>query len=82
MRRTRPTTNPWEPELLRLGRRKFLRGAAAAGGALALGGFGSLESAVALTQQGLDSPFLRFVWSRRERSIASSSTLDVIQLSA
>jgi phospholipase C len=37
--------NPWERELLRLGRRKFLRGAAATGGVLALGGFGSLEPA-------------------------------------
>ena len=34
---------------MRLGRRKFLRGAAAAGGALALGGFGPLESAMAQT---------------------------------
>ncbi|HWJ56720.1 MAG TPA: alkaline phosphatase family protein [Vicinamibacterales bacterium] len=49
MPRPRSTTNPWEPELMRLGRRKFLRGAAAAGGALALGGFGPLESAIAQT---------------------------------
>jgi hypothetical protein len=33
-------TNPWEAELLRLGRRTFLRRAATTGSVLALGGFG------------------------------------------
>ena len=45
MPRTRSTTNPWEPELLRLGRR-LLRGAVATGTELAIGGLDSIESAI------------------------------------
>ena len=45
MPRPRPTTNPWEPELLRLGRR-VLRGAVATGTELAIGGLDSIESAI------------------------------------
>ena len=53
MPRTRSTTNPWEPELLRLGRR-VLRGAVATGTELAIGGLDSLESAItqAVTPSG------------------------------
>ena len=45
MPRTRSTTNPWEPELLRRGRR-LLRGAVATGTELAIGGLDSIESAI------------------------------------
>ena len=45
MPRTRSTTNPWEPELLRLGRR-LLRGAVQTGTEVAIGGLGSIESAL------------------------------------
>jgi hypothetical protein len=45
MPRTRKPSNPWEPELLRVGRR-LLRNAAETGSAIALGGFESLESAI------------------------------------
>jgi hypothetical protein len=45
MPRTRPTANPWKPELLRLGRR-MLRGAVATGTELAIGGLDSIESAI------------------------------------
>ena len=45
MPRTRSTTNPWEPELLRLGRR-LLRGAVATGTEIAVGGLDSIESAI------------------------------------
>ena len=45
MQRTRSTTNPWEPELLRLGRR-LLRGAVQTGTEVAIGGLGSIESAI------------------------------------
>jgi alkylhydroperoxidase family enzyme len=45
MPRTRTTTNPWEPELLRLGRR-LLRGAVATGTEMAVGGLDSIESAI------------------------------------
>ena len=45
MPRTRPTSNPWEPELLRRGRR-LLRGAVATGTELAIGGLDSIESAL------------------------------------
>ena len=53
MPRTRSTTNPWEPELLRLGRR-LLRGAVATGTELAIGGLDSIESAItqAVTPSG------------------------------
>lgn len=44
MPRTR-STNPWEPELLRAGRR-LLRGAVATGTELAIGGLDSIESAI------------------------------------
>jgi hypothetical protein len=36
--------NPWEAEIRRACRRQFLRGAAAAGGAMAFGGLTMLES--------------------------------------
>jgi FtsP/CotA-like multicopper oxidase with cupredoxin domain len=36
--------NPWEAEIRRACRRQFLRGAAAAGGAMAFGGLAMLES--------------------------------------
>jgi hypothetical protein len=42
----RTPSNPWESELLRLGRR-FVRDAATTGTQLALGGFESIESAIA-----------------------------------
>jgi hypothetical protein len=42
----RTPSNPWESELLRLGRR-FVRDAANTGTQLALGGFESIESAIA-----------------------------------
>ena len=45
MPRTRPTSNPWRPELLRRGRR-LLRGAVATGTELAIGGLDSIESAL------------------------------------
>ena len=45
MPRTRSTTSPWEPELLRLGRR-LLRGAVQTGTEVAIGGLGSIESAI------------------------------------
>jgi hypothetical protein len=45
MPRTPSTTNPWEPELLRLGRR-VLRGAVATGTELAIGGLDSIESVI------------------------------------
>ncbi len=45
MPRTRTTANPWEPELLRLGRR-LLRGAVATGTEIAVGGLDSIESAI------------------------------------
>ena len=45
MPRTRSTINPWEPELLRLGRR-LLRGAVATGTEIAVGGLDSIESAI------------------------------------
>ena len=46
MPRTRSTTrNPWEPQLLRLGRR-LLRGAVETGTELAIGGLGTIESAI------------------------------------
>jgi hypothetical protein len=45
MRRSRTTNNPWEPELLRLGRR-LLRGAVATGTELAIGGLDSIECAL------------------------------------
>jgi hypothetical protein len=45
MPRTRSTTNPWEPELLRLGRR-LLRGAVQTGTEIAIGGLDSIESAI------------------------------------
>jgi hypothetical protein len=41
------TINPWEHELLRLGRRTFQRGATATREMLTLGGFGGLEPALA-----------------------------------
>lgn len=45
MPRIRTTKNPWEPELLRLGRR-FLRGAVETGTEIAIGGLDSIESAI------------------------------------
>ena len=45
MARTRTKKSPWEPELLRLGRR-FLRGAVQTGTELAVGGLDTLESAL------------------------------------
>jgi len=64
MPRTRSTTaNPWEPELLRLGRR-LLRGAVATGTEIAVGGLDSIESAItkAVTPTG-EGPRLRLVAS-------------------
>jgi hypothetical protein len=63
MPRTRSTTNPWEPELLRVGRR-LLRGAVATGTELAIGGLDSIESAItkAVTPAG-DGRRLRLVTS-------------------
>ena len=61
MPRARTTQNPWEPELLRLGRR-LLRGAVATGTELAVGGLDSIESA--LTQAvapGRDRRGLRLI---------------------
>ena len=61
MARTRKSTNPWEPELLRLGRR-LVRDAAATGTAIALGGFGSIESAISqAVAPSTDRPRLRLV---------------------
>lgn len=45
MPRRRKPSNPWESELVRLGRR-LVRDAADKGTQLALGGFGQLESAL------------------------------------
>jgi hypothetical protein len=45
MPRRRTTKNPWESELLKLGRR-LVRDAATTGTQLALGGFESIESAI------------------------------------
>jgi hypothetical protein len=45
MPRRRTPSNPWESELLRLGRR-LVRDAATTGTQLALGGFESIESAL------------------------------------
>ena len=64
MPRTRPTTDPWQPELLRLGRR-LLRGAVATGTELAVGGFDTIESAI--TQAVAPSPD-----GRRLRLVAAS----------
>ena len=66
MPRTRSTTNPWEPELLRLGRR-LLRGAVATGTEIAVGGLDSIESAItkAVTPAGE---------GRRLRLVASSGS--------
>ena len=66
MPRTRSTTNPWEPELLRVGRR-LLRGAVATGTELAIGGLDSIESAItqAVTPAGK---------GRRLRLVAASGS--------
>jgi hypothetical protein len=76
-----PSTIPlWQRELLRLGRRKFFRGRTG-GGSLALGGFGSLEPALAGVPGPPPAGFDRVVSimdhrRRRPRPVDESSSAD------
>jgi hypothetical protein len=76
-----PSTIPlWQRELLRLGRRRFLRGRTG-DGSLALGGFGSHEPALAGVPRPPPDGFDRVVSimdyrRRRPRPVDESSSTD------
>ena len=81
MPRPLSNSNPWEHELLRLGRRTFQRGATATREMLTLGGFGGLEPALAGVPGPAPDGFDRVVSilehrRRRARQVDESSSAD------